>query len=592
MEGRSRPSQEQVGRWMDRFMSGLDDRSIVLRRENRARIIHALIDGMERGEFRSAKYTFDQGMTRDQKVERMLEWWNDWRFHLSFAARNPDTVNELLGGSLDPDTMKVLYDARSAGIPFFVNPYYLSLLNVVNHRFAIGSDLAIRYYILYSPDLVNEFGHITAWEKEDQVKPGEPNCAGWLLPSDESVHRRYPEVAIMIPETTGRACGGLCSVCQRMYDFQRGHLNFNLEKLHPNETWKDRLQRYVDYFENDSQLRDILITGGDAFMSTDVALRQILWAVLSMIERKRAANEARPDGQKYAELTRVRLGSRLPVYLPQRVTPELTALLAEFKERASLMGVRQFVIQTHFESSFEVTPQARKAVQMLLGAGWVVTNQLVFTAAASRRGHTAKLRQVLNEIGVLPYYTFSVKGFMENRSHFATNARAVQEQLEEKVFGLIPPEEDAAVLGIREDPPSIPGKIEAIRRRAGLLFLATDRNVVNLPGVGKSLTFRVIGITRGGRRILEFDHDTSRNHSPIIGKMGKVIIIESKSIAGYLDQMDTYGEDVAEYEGLFGYSLAVTETRSPLFEYPEYNYKITSEYTNLDIGEDVRKMAL
>jgi len=45
----------------------------------------------------------------------------------------------------------------------------------------------------------------------------------------------------------------------------------------------------------------------------------------------------------------------------------------------------------------------KTAVRRLLDSGWTVTNQLVFTAAASRRGHTAMLRQVLGEVGVLPY---------------------------------------------------------------------------------------------------------------------------------------------------------------------------------------------
>jgi lysine 2,3-aminomutase len=65
------------------------------------------------------------------------------------------------------------------------------------------------------------------------VKDGEPNAAGWILPEGHNIHRRYPEVAILIPDSMGRACGGLCSSCQRMYDFQSGHLNFNLEKLAP-----------------------------------------------------------------------------------------------------------------------------------------------------------------------------------------------------------------------------------------------------------------------------------------------------------------------------------------------------------------------
>ena len=66
-----------------------------------------------------------------------------------------------------------------------------------------------------SHQLVEEFGQISAWEKEDQVEPGKPNAAGWLLPTSDCVHRRYPEVAILIPETMGRACGGLCVSCQR-----------------------------------------------------------------------------------------------------------------------------------------------------------------------------------------------------------------------------------------------------------------------------------------------------------------------------------------------------------------------------------------
>ncbi|MDZ7764693.1 MAG: hypothetical protein U5K00_09730 [Melioribacteraceae bacterium] len=80
----------------------------------------------------------------------------------------------------------------------------------------------------------------------------------------------------------------------------------------------------------------------------------------------------------------------------------------------------------------EVTPEAESAIQKFIESGWMVTNQHVFTAAASRRGHNLKLRQVLNEVGVLPYYTFSVKGYMENYYNFAPNSRAVQESCEEK----------------------------------------------------------------------------------------------------------------------------------------------------------------
>ena len=125
--------------------------------------------------------------------------------------------------------------------------------------------------------------------------------------------------------------------------------------------------------------------------------------------------------------------------------------------------------------------------------------------------------------------------------------------------------------------------IEGLRKFSGLPFLATDRNVLNLPGVGKSLTFRVIGITRYGRRILAFDHDETRRHSPIIRKMGKVIIIESKSITEYLQQLSGLGEDPEDYTGLYGFSIGQTESRVPIYEYPEYDYKTTEEFSNLEI---------
>lgn len=579
-----KPAKEQVEEWMSRYVSGLDPRIVRLREENRERIIKILIKKIDNKEIKDPKFKFEPGMSHEQKFLKMLEWWKDWKFHLRFAVRDPDDLNEMLGESLDPDSMKILYDAKQAGIPFFVNPYYLSLLHVRVPYFAIGADLAMRYYVVYSQQLVDEFGHIVAWEKEDLVEPGKPNAAGWIMPSHHNVHRRYPEVAILIPDTVGRACGGLCASCQRMYDFQRGNLNFNLDKLKPNETWPEKLERLMEYFEKDSQLRDILITGGDALMSSNKSLEKIFAAVLQMAQRKIAANKKRKQGEKFAELLRVRLGTRLLAYIPQRITPELTNVLAEFKKKASEIGVKQFVIQTHFESPMEVTPEVREAVRRLISAGWTVTNQCVYTTAASRRGHTAKLRKVLNEVGILPYYTFTVKGYMENWFNFVPNARAVQEQLEEKVYGKIPEKHHDAIKEFPLHAETMVESIEELKKKENLPFLATDRNVLNLPGVGKSLTYRVIGITRYGRRILEFDHDSTRKHSPIINEMGKIIIVESKSISEYLRQLEEIGEDISEYQGVWGYSLGETEPRMPIYEYPEYDFKITEKYTNLAIN--------
>lgn len=125
-----------------------------------------------------------------------------------------------------------------------------------------------------------------------------------------------------------------------------------------------------------------------------------------------------------------------------------------------------------------------------------------------------------------------------------------------------------------------------LRRWADLPFVATDRSVLNLPGVGKSLTYRVIGITRYGRRILEFDHDRTRAHSPVIEKMGKVVVIESESIGEYLRQLEGIGENLDEYEHVYGYSLAQTEPRMPTFDYPPRDFAITEELTNFELPSD------
>lgn len=573
-------SKEKIRTWMDRHPSGLDEEIIKIREENKNRILWAIIRRIDAGKIVTSSFTFSPGISDEQKYQKALEWWENKNFHLRFAIRSPELLNEMLGYSLQSHTMQRLNRASELGIPFFVNPYYLSLLNIKTDNFTVAADMAIRDYVLYSEELLDEYGSIVAWEKEDIVEPGKPNEAGWLLPNETNIHRRYPEVAILIPDTMGRACGGLCASCQRMYDFQSGNLNFNLKKLKPGQTWEKKLTDLLDYFENDAQLRDILITGGDALMSSDFSIKQILDAVYAMAKRKTEANKKRKDGEKYAEMLRIRLGTRLPVYLPQRITPELVAILKEFREKAQKIGFKQFVIQTHFETAMEITPRVKKAIHLILSAGWIVTNQLVFTAAASRRGHTAKLRRILNEIGVLPYYTFTVKGYMENRHNFATNARAVQEQLEEKVIGLLSNEQLEHIYNLTEEPQTLSQNINKFFQQNSVPFLATDRNLLNLPGVGKSLTFRTIGLTHDGRRILLFDHDSTREHSPVIDEMGKVPIIESKSITAYLEQIKSMGEDTDEYLSIYGYSIGETEPRFSLYNYPEYDFSTTTRLTN------------
>lgn len=574
----SRPSREQVVRWMRRWPVGTEPRVVAVRHENRQRIMSRLIERIDGHQYGKSRFAFPPGTGHDEKLLMVEQWWNDPRFHLSLAARSLHELNQMMGETLPDEQIAIYQEARRKGIPIFVTPYYLSLMDTTGTTY---DDAALRSYVFYSRELVETFGHIKAWEKEDVVEPGKPNAAGWLLPEGHNIHRRYPDVAIMIPDTVGRACGGLCASCQRLYDFQSGRFNFNLESLKPKETWDSKLKRIMSYFREDKQLRDILITGGDALMSQNKSLRKILYAVYLMAKGKREDNLLRPDGEKYAEIQRVRLGTRLPVYLPMRIDDELVSILAEFKTKAQEVGIRQFFVQTHFQTPLEITPEVLEGIRRLHSAGWTVTNQLVYNVAASRRGHTARLRRELNKIGVLCYYTFSVKGFAENHAVFTPNGRSLQEEHEEKVYGRLNDHESRLLVETLNDSQSPTKAIRQLERAYGLPFLATDRNVMNLPGIGKSMTFRLAGILPDGCRVLAFDHDHTRRHSPVIRHMPVVYIKENKSIAEYLLQLRDMGEDCNDYASIWHYTEGRTEPRFSLYEYPAFDYTPTAEYSNI-----------
>ncbi len=568
-------SETKLLKHMKRWSIGIE-KEIKERREQRKEyIVDLLIKKIER-KASTSRYQFQEGYTYEQKYNKVLEWWNDYRFHLVMAIKSPTELNLFMDESLSTKTMRILNRAKNKKIPFFITPYYISLLNVEDNGF---DDKSVRSYILYSQSLVETYGNIKAWEKEDSVIPGRPNAAGWIIP-EANIHRRYPEVAIMIPDTRGRSCGGLCSSCQRLYGFQSEKLHFEMDQLKPKETWEKKLSKLMGYFESDSQLRDILITGGDALMSSNKNLEKILDAVLKMAERKLEANKYKDE--KFHIIQRVRLGSRLLAYLPVRIDSELIEILSKFKERGSEIGIKQFVIQTHFQSPLEITIEAKKAIESIIKAGWTISNQLVFTAAASRRGHTAKLRQALNSLGVVTYYTFTVKGFEENQEVYSTISRSMQEQVEEKQFGLLNKTQKEELISIFEKSPAnkLTDNLNTFIKKYTLPFLPTDRNVINIPAIGKSMTFELIGIDKNGKRIHQFDHDQTREHSPIIDKMGKVYIVENRSIVSYLNEIESMGEKASEYSSIWKYTNGSTEQVFELFDYPDPGFTPTKSITN------------
>ena len=176
------PSAQKIKTLTERWPSGLDEDVQHIRAKNKERILHALVQKIEHRKNPASRFHFEEGLSYEEKFNLVSEWWNDFRFHLAMAVKSPTELNRLLGNSLSAETMYLLSKARKKGMPFFATPYYLSLLNCTGSGY---DDEALRSYILYSPQLVETYGQIRAWEREDIVEPGKPNAAGWLLPDGQ-----------------------------------------------------------------------------------------------------------------------------------------------------------------------------------------------------------------------------------------------------------------------------------------------------------------------------------------------------------------------------------------------------------------------
>ena len=166
-----------------------------------------------------------------------------------------------------------------------------------------------------------------------------------------------------------------------------------------------------------------------------------------------------------------------------------------------------------------------------------------------------------------------------------------QEQQEEKIYGQMTPEQAEELYRILETKvgadietqEDVAKQLRRFMRKHRLPFLATDRSVLNLPAIGKSMTFQLVGLTEEGKRILCFEHDGTRHHSPIINQMGQIYIVENKSLAAYLRQLGKMGEDPEDYASIWSYTKGETEPRFSLYEYPDFPFRTTEKMSNLSI---------
>ena len=244
-------------------------------------------------------------------------------------------------------------------------------------------------------------------------------------------------------------CPQICVYCQR---------NWEIEQVMAPHSFagKTEIEEAVNWIRNHPVIKEVLVTGGDPFILPDQRI-EFLLNRLSDIEH----------------IDCIRIGSRIPVTLPMRITEKLARILGRFREP----GKREVAVVTHIEHPYEITPDTVLAVDRLKRQGIGVYNQQVYTFFTSRRFESTLLRMLLRRVGIDPYYTFMPKGKEETNSYRVPLARILQEQKEEARL--------------------VPG----LRR--------TDDAVFNIPGLGKNyLQARqhreLLTILPDGRRLYEF----------------------------------------------------------------------------------------
>ena len=194
---------------------------------------------------------------------------------------------------------------------------------------------------------------------------------------------RYPDRVLFM---VTNQCAMYCRFCTRKRKVGRDH------SITP-----ATIQAGIDYIASHPEVRDVVISGGDPLFLKDEMIESIL-------SRLRAI----------PHLEIMRIGTRIPVVLPQRITPELCAILKKY---------HPLYVNTHFNSPMECTEQAKKACWMLADAGVPLGNQAVLLKGVNDRVEVMKeLNHKLLQMRVKPYYIYQAD-MIKGTAHFRTSVQ-------------------------------------------------------------------------------------------------------------------------------------------------------------------------
>ena len=274
------------------------------------------------------------------------EQWNDWHWQVKNRIETLDQLKKYI--RLTPDEEEGIRESLKT-LRMAITPYYLSLIDPDNPYCPIRKQ---------SVPTIEEL-HRSPADLEDPLhEDGDSPVPG--------LTHRYPDrVLFLITDM----CSMYCRHCTRRRF--AGH--------HDCATPLERIDKCIEYIANTPQVRDVLLSGGDALLVSDERLEYI-------IKRLR--------GIPHVEI--IRIGSRTPVVLPQRITPELVNMLRKY---------HPIWLNTHFNHPNEITEESAAACARLADAGIPLGNQSVLLRGINDCTHVMKkLVHELVKIRVRPYY--------------------------------------------------------------------------------------------------------------------------------------------------------------------------------------------
>ena len=276
--------------------------------------------------------------------------WNNWRWQLRNSIRDLTSLARVL--NLSSDEQQAI--SRHIGpLPAGITPYYASLLSENDASQSLRRTVVM----------------VGAEYERSEGEAADPLAEDADTPVPGLVHR-YPDRVLLLVTGT---CAIYCRYCtrSRMVGFPGGEYEFNTNQ------W----MQAVDYIARTPAVRDVLISGGDPLVLSDDRLDWLLGTL-----------------RRIPHVEFIRIGTKIPAALPQRVTPELIRVLKKY---------HPLWMSLHFTHPDELTPETAEACSRLADAGLPLGSQTVLLAGVNDDVDTLKsLFHGLLKLRVRPYYLY------------------------------------------------------------------------------------------------------------------------------------------------------------------------------------------